>query len=117
MRTIIAGGRNFNNRAFMEQSLVDLDITAVVGGKARGADTLGEEWALANGIPFYGFPAKWDVYGKSAGYKRNVEMANNADALVAFWDGSSKGTAHMISIATQKGLRVRVVTYSARQAL
>ena len=52
--------------------------------------------------------ADWETYGKSAGYRRNVDMAESADALVALWDGVSNGTKHMINIARQKGLRVHV---------
>lgn len=57
------------------------------------------------------FPADWDRYGKAAGYLRNTEMAKNADALVAFWDGMSLGTRHMIETAKAHGLKVRVKRY------
>lgn len=61
------------------------------------------------------FPAKWDVYGKRAGYLRNVEMAEYAKqdkgVLIAFHDGESRGTKHMIEIAYERGLRVFVVHY------
>ena len=50
-------------------------------------------------------PADWDLDGKSAGFKRNVKMAEYADALVAFWDGESKGTKHMIETAKEKRTR------------
>lgn len=53
-----------------------------------------------------------DLYGKSAGYKRNSEMAEIADALIAFWDCSSKGTKDMIDIAKNKNLLVRVIKYN-----
>ncbi len=59
-------------------------------------------------VPIKKFPANWTAYGMSAGYKRNQQMAENADALIALWDGESKGTKHMIDIATQKGLWVHV---------
>lgn len=62
------------------------DIT-VVSGKARGADTLGEQYAKEHGYSIQYFPADWERYGKAAGYLRNTEMAKNADALVAFWTG------------------------------
>ena len=55
------------------------------------------------------FFAKWDLYGKSAGYKRNVEMANNADMLIAFWDGTSKGTKHMINIMHEQNKKVIII--------
>lgn len=117
-RVIVAGGRYFNN---FYQLVGELDFLlsekektheiVIVSGKARGADTLGEDYAKLRGYAIDAHPADWDTYGKSAGYKRNVEMADNADALVAFWDGASRGTKHMIDIATNKGLPVRVVFY------
>lgn len=87
------------------------DEITVVCGKARGADTLGERYAEERGYAVHYFPADWDRYGKSAGHIRNEEMAKNADALVAFWDGKSRGTKDMIKLARQYGLRVRVKNY------
>jgi hypothetical protein len=61
------------------------------------------------GLKLENYPANWRQKGKQAGYLRNQEMAKKADALVAFWDGESKGTKHMIDIAEQMGLKVNVV--------
>jgi hypothetical protein len=83
-------------------------ITQVVSGGARGVDSLGEMWAKEHDVPVKIFPAQWHVHGRSAGYRRNVEMAKNADALIACWDEVSKGTKHMIDIAREKGLTVYV---------
>ena len=115
-RVIIAGGRLFDDYAYLKDSMDYLlqnvkDEIAVVCGKARGADTLGEKYAKERGYTVHYFPADWDRYGKSAGYIRNEEMAKNADALVAFWDGKSRGTKNMIKLAHQYGLRVRVKNY------
>ena len=93
-------------------STVQDDIT-VVCGKAKGSDTLGEQYAKEHGYEVQYFPADWNRYGKVAGYIRNTTMAKNADALVAFWDGESPGTKHMIETAQSLGLRVRVKTYGA----
>lgn len=115
-RVIIAGGRLFDDYAYLKDSMDYLlqnvkDEIAVICGKARGADTLGEKYAKERGYTVHYFPADWDRYGKSAGYIRNEEMAKNADALVAFWDGKSRGTKNMIKLAHQYGLRVRVKNY------
>lgn len=56
-------------------------------------------------------PADWNKYGKSAGYKRNEQMAIYADACLAFWDGKSKGTKHMIGLAKRHNLRLKVVLF------
>ena len=65
-------------------------------------------WAATFSIPCEKYPADWDKYGKSAGYRRNEQMADNADSLIALWDGRSRGTKHMIDIAHRKGLKVYV---------
>lgn len=82
--------------------------SVVVSGAARGADTAGEEWAEANGIPVESMPASWNEHGKAAGAIRNAEMARNADALIALWDGESPGTRDMIERAKAHGLRIYV---------
>lgn len=115
-RVIIAGGRLFDDYAYLKKSMDYLlrninDDIIVVCGKARGADTLGEKYANERGYDVHYFPADWDRYGKAAGYIRNEEMAKNADALVAFWDGKSHGTKNMIALAKQYGLKVRVESY------
>lgn len=56
-------------------------------------------------------PADWDGKGKAAGYIRNAEMADYADALIAFWDDESRGTGNMIALAQDKGLKVRIISY------
>lgn len=117
-RVIIAGSRKFSDYDLLERTMdkalstVQDDIT-VVCGKAKGADTLGEQYAKEHGYEVQYFPADWNRYGKVAGYIRNTTMAKNADALVAFWDGESPGTKHMIETAQSLGLRVRVKTYGA----
>lgn len=110
MRTIIAGSRDCTNPEDLIRALSECDWTptVVISGAARGADRLGELWAQVNNIPCEKFPANWNKYGKSAGYRRNVEMAENAEALLALWDGKSRGTKHMIDIANSKGLKVHV---------
>ena len=115
-RVIIAGGRLFDDYTYLKDSMDYLlqnvkDEITVVCGKAREADTLGERYAEERGYAVHYLPVDWDRYGKSAGYIRNEEMAKNADALVAFWDGKSRGTKDMIKLARQYGLRVRVKNY------
>lgn len=111
MRTIIAGSRTITDQKVVDSACDNCGwrINTVVCGKARGVDTLGESYALRNGIPVTYYPAEWDRYGKSAGYKRNAQMAENAEALILIWDGKSKGSAMMLQIAERKGLRTHVV--------
>jgi hypothetical protein len=83
-------------------------IAIVVHGDARGIDRAAGDIA-AGTWPVRKFPAAWDLHGKSAGPIRNREMANYADALIAIWDGESRGTKNMITTATQCGLKVFVL--------
>jgi hypothetical protein len=111
MKVIVAGSRTFNDRALMWEVLSSLPVaqlTEVVSGGARGADSLGEQWARSRGVKVTRFEADWDRYSKRAGYLRNQQMAEYADGLVAFWDGKSKGTEHMINLAKRAGLWVLV---------
>ena len=128
MKVIIAGGRDFQSYAtlkgsfyeflkeqkedFLDKSLSDtLSDIEIVSGCARGADSVGELFASRRGLPIKRFPADWKQHGKSAGYLRNKEMAEYANGLLAFWDGKSRGTKHMIDTAKKKGLDVKVVMY------
>jgi len=115
MRTIIAGSRDFLDYARMEKELEHLqfEVTVVLCGMAAGADQLGRRWAAERNIPVEYYPADWKTYGRSAGPVRNVEMADKADMLIAFWDGKSSGTEHMIETAIRKGLETVVVYTNA----
>ena len=113
MKLIIAGSRTFTNykklREVCNNILQDqTDIEIVSGAYYRGADKLGEKYAAERGFRLTKFPADWKRYGKAAGPKRNEQMANYADTLVAFWDEKSRGTKHMIEVAKHKGLNVYI---------
>ena len=117
-KVIVAGGRDFSDydllKSKLDNLLVDRDPVEIVSGTAIGADKLGEFYAKRTQLAVALFPADWQpngVFDKSAGYKRNAKMAEYADALVAFWDGKSRGTMHMIDLANKSGIQVRVVNY------
>lgn len=115
-RVIVAGGRDFEDYALLQQTMDRLlvnvqDRIVIVCGRARGADSLGERYAQEHGHSVRTFPADWDRYGRAAGFIRNEEMAKNADALVAFWDGQSRGTQNMIEVARRYQLKIRVIRY------
>lgn len=114
MKVIVAGSRGVTDYALVERAIHEsgFDVTEVVSGTARGVDRLGERWAAEHGIPVAPFPAQWKVGSKQnfgAGLLRNAMMADYADALVAIWDGESRGTKHMIASATANGLRIHVL--------
>jgi hypothetical protein len=110
MKVIIAGGREINDYELVLRAVLNagFDITSVVSGAAPGVDTMGERFATEAGLELFKFPADWDKHGRAAGPIRNRVMGDFADALIAIWDGKSRGTKNMIDYATKKGLKVYV---------
>lgn len=127
LRIIVAGGRTFKDYLLLENKILELlakyegcgtpENVKFVSGTARGADVLGEQFAYTYGYDVIRFPADWNRYGKSAGYRRNAEMAQFASekghkgVLIAFWDGRSRGTKHMIDLAKKYELDIYIVNY------
>ncbi len=117
LKIIVAGSREFNNYPLLKQKLdfycqrYSPHQIEIVSGAARGADRLGEKYAQDSSLSLKKFPANWDKHGKSAGYRRNQEMAQYANAAVVFWDGKSKGSQHMINLAKEQELNLRVVRF------
>ena len=110
MRTIIAGSRNLEDYGLVVEAInkAHWDPSLIISGGAKGIDALGEQWATTNSIPVEVYPADWKQFGRAAGPIRNREMAKNAEALIAIWDGKSKGTKSMIELAQKAGLAVYV---------
>jgi hypothetical protein len=110
MKTIIAGSREITDYNIVKAAVKasGFPVSEVVSGAARGVDSLGEEYARRHSIPIKRFPADWNRYGRSAGPKRNKQMAEYGDALIAVWDGQSRGTKTMIDFATERGLAVYI---------
>lgn len=115
MRVIICGSRSalrWNDviEAMALAHLFDgIAPSLILSGAARGADAMGEQWAAANRIPVKLYPAQWLTHGRGAGFIRNIEMAENADACVALrMPGISNGTDHMIEQSRLRGLLVYV---------
>ncbi len=120
MKIIIAGSRTITDYDIVFDALFHfcwdnklelegkLNVPEIVSGHAKGVDIIGEKIAKNHNLKVTIFPADWNKYGKRAGYLRNEQMADYADALIAIWDGKSKGTKHMIDIAKRKGLKVYI---------
>jgi hypothetical protein len=112
MKVIIAGKRDFNDYEAVKQTadflLSNQTEVEIVSGGAKGADALGEQYAKEKGYKLTPFPADWNKHGKKAGPIRNEQMAKYADALIAFWDGESKGTKNMIDLAKQYNLKYHI---------
>jgi hypothetical protein len=116
VRTIIAGSRKITDYAVVEEAVRVSCIkpSVVLSGCARGVDALGEQWARQNGVPINLHRADWTRGGRG-GPERNQRMAENADVLIAVWDGKSRGTADMIRRAKKRGLVVHVHQPNAGQ--
>lgn len=115
VRVIVCGSRNWSDRNIIADKLNDLVLARgwrfpdpiIVHGAARGVDRLAGEEAEKAGLLVEVHPAQWDKYGNAAGLKRNEKMAKlGADLCVAFWDGQSTGTKHMMDTALAHGIPV-----------
>ena len=113
MKLIIAGSR----RVLLNQkTLINMvttlpfsqEITEIVSGGAPGIDSLAIKCFVNGPYKLTVMEAGWNTYGKAAGMIRNTAMAKYADALLVVWDGSSRGTKHMINIAKEHNLKLKV---------
>lgn len=128
MKVIIAGSRRLNADYYLARAIegCGFDITEVVTGMGGNVDKAGATWAALNGIPVKEFPARWSdtslpdaiirlhpvtgqAYDAKAGPRRNEEMVKYADALIAIWDGYSRGTDGIIDLAQKHGLPTYVI--------
>lgn len=113
-KIVIAGGRDFDDFEGMSKILDKIDWgpeDEIVSGTADGADTLGERYALVNEIKVKKFPAKWNQFGRKAGFLRNEEMARYCTGGIIFWDGKSKGSRSMIYLLNKESKPCKVVKY------
>lgn len=95
-----------------ENTSFDKENIIIVEGGAIGPDDLASIWARTNNYNYIELPAQWKKFGKSAGYRRNSEMLELSKYVLAFYDGTSKGTAHTIEAAKKKKLKVKTVLIS-----
>ena len=113
IKIVVAGCRDFNDyeiaKKFIDQCLTEAkneNQITFISGCCKGADLLGERYALDNGFEIERFPADWIKYKKAAGVIRNKQMAEASDIVICFWDGKSKGTKSMIDLAKKMNKKV-----------
>ena len=112
MRVAVVGSRSFADEKMMFAELDKLQgISLIVSGGARGADRMGEAYAAKRNIPTKIFLPDWNQFGKSAGFRRNNDIIENADFVLAFWDGKSPGTKSSIDLAKRARKEIRVLTF------
>lgn len=121
-RCIVAGSRTIMNATAVAEAIHEAQvkwnrkITLGISGAAAGPDTIGAQLLSAQGVEIKYMPAQWNgtdpitgrKYGRRAGIVRNEEMLKIADAVIVVWDGSSRGTAHLINAATAKKLPIHI---------
>ena len=107
MKIAIVGSRGFSDKDFIQgltyKLIRDGELTEFISGGARGVDTWAQEIAEDFELKKTIFKPDWDKYGKQAGYLRNELIVKEADMVLAFWDGKSKGTKHSINLAIKAG--------------
>lgn len=111
MKVAIIGSRTFNDYNFLKETLEPYieNITMIISGGADGADSLAEKWAKKSEKDIMIYNPKWSLYGKRAGYIRNKKIVENCDALLAFWDGKSKGTKSSLDLCEELEVPYKVV--------
>lgn len=110
MKVAVIGSRTFSDYKSLEKVLDSFpNIDLIVSGGAKGADTLAERYAYYHNIKKLIFKPEWDKYGKSAGFKRNKDIVNASDIVIAFWDLQSRGTKSSIDYAKSKNKKVLII--------
>ena len=107
MKVAVVGSRNLSVRNLGEY--LPSETTEIISGGARGVDTSVREYANAHGIPLTEILPDYKKYpGKIAPLKRNIEIIERADLVLAFWNGESHGTKFVIDNCRKLGKRVIV---------
>ena len=107
MRVAVIGSRNLS-----VENLGDYlpeNTTEIVSGGARGVDASAREYAMAKGLKLTEFLPEYERFGRAAPLKRNITIIENANLVLAFWDGKSKGTKFVIDSCEKLGVEVRVI--------
>jgi YspA, cpYpsA-related SLOG family len=118
MRVVVSGSRGWGGHSHVEVSRVykrleELPRGTVIlhGDASRGADRIADKAAKTLRLKVERHPAPWQMLGKRAGIVRNIEMLDTKpDLVIAFWDGESRGTGHMIHAARERGIPIEVIT-------
>ena len=84
-------------------------VDEIVSGGAVGVDFCAEEYAKKNRIKFTVFLPQYEQYGRAAPIVRNKKIVDYSDKIIAFWNGSSKGTLSVIKYAKKIGKLCEVV--------
>jgi len=111
MKVLVCGSRHFQDYDLLKKTLDEHEITEIIHGGARGADTLSSNYSRGRNVPVRVWPANWEVYGRRAGPIRNSQMLKEGqpEYVIAFRGPESRGTQNMIDQATKAGIPVRII--------
>lgn len=114
IKLMVCGSRSITDEQFVFKAIDDYveslgDDVTIIEGEARGVDSIAKKWGIMHGKEILSFPANWDLYGKSAGFQRNLDMFRECDNCLIIWDGQSKGTKHDIDLCRTYGKPHKVV--------
>ncbi len=107
----VIGSRTFNDYELVKEELDKHEISKIVSGGVKGADSLAEKYAYENNLPVEIFKPDWSL-GRHAGFIRNKTIVEHSDTLIAFWDGVSKGTLSSIRYGEEAGKHTIIVRYN-----
>ncbi len=113
MKIAIIGSRNLGVIGL--EKFLPKDVTEIVSGGARGVDTCAREYAQTHDIRLTEFFPDYNLYGKSAPLKRNLEIIAYAELVLAFWDGKSRGTKYVIDNCKKQGVPIKVYLYKNKR--
>ncbi|MBV5326158.1 MAG: DUF2493 domain-containing protein [Chlorobium sp.] len=109
MRIAVVGSRNFSDYELLKETMLKFTPSKIVSGGAKGADTLAENYAREYQIDTLIFKPDYKKYGRVAPIIRNATIIDNANIVVAFWNGKSKGTKNAIDNAKRKMKVVKII--------
>lgn len=114
MKVLVCGSRNIDSFSLVQKAIVEsgFEVTEIISGGAKGVDALAEQYARTYEIPTQIFKPDWKKFGKKAGILRNAEMVKIADAVIAIWDGQSKGTKSSIDFTKKAAKPLFIYQYS-----
>ena len=107
MKIAIIGSRNITVNNL--EDYLPKNVTEIVSGGAKGVDTCAKEYALQNDLLLTAFLPEYSRFGKGAPLKRNIQIIEHSDEILAFWDGKSNGTKHVIDLCQKLGKKVTII--------
>ncbi len=107
MKVAVIGSRGL--KIYNLEMYLPFTVTEIVSGGARGVDNLAKEFAMLKGFKYTEFLPEYERYGRFAPLKRNIEIIEYSDMVIAFWDGKSRGTKHVIDNCHIRNVPLKVI--------